>query len=154
MIWILALLSCAIAEVAEPTRDRDILHAASDGDVDRIKDILREDPSQINRTNDHGESALHTASIGAAEILPVFKVLGEAGADVNRRTTGKHTRTPLHWMMFSQAQDAVHAVAYLVKKGAKPEIKSEEGKDAFDYAKQTGRTEFLTIFRKLVEDEL
>jgi ankyrin repeat protein len=94
------------------------IEAIHSGDVDRLKQLLREDPSLINVRADGARTLLHVATDwpghfpnGAATVVALI----EAGADVNVTFIGRHQETPLHW---AASSDDVAVLDTLLDHGA------------------------------------
>jgi ankyrin repeat protein len=94
------------------------IEAIRSGDVNRLKDLLRQDPSLITARVDGARTLLHVATDwpghfpnGAATV----KILIEAGADVNAPFIGPHQETPLHW---AASSDDVAVLDTLLDHGA------------------------------------
>ncbi len=76
------------------------MEAIRSGNLERLKDLLRNDPMLATTRIDGKRTLLHVASDwpghfpnGAATV----QILVESGADVNAPFTGQHAETPLHW---------------------------------------------------------
>lgn len=70
----------------------DVFDAAAFGRTDRLRELLRDDPSLARAFSDDGFTALHLAVYGGQEAAA--RALIDAGADVNVRSTGSIARVP------------------------------------------------------------
>jgi ankyrin repeat protein len=92
--------------------------AIQKGDVESLKRLLRENPSLATARIDGNRTLLHVATDwpghfpnGVATVVALIA----AGADVNARSTGRHTETPLHW---AASSDDVQVLDTLLDHGA------------------------------------
>ena len=69
-----------------------VFEAAAFGRAERLRRILAADPSRAHAFGDDGFSALHLAVFAGQE--ETARLLLEAGADVNARSTGKIAEVP------------------------------------------------------------
>jgi ankyrin repeat protein len=94
------------------------IEAIHNGDVDRLKDLLREDQSLITARVDGARTLLHVATDWPGHFpngAVTVKILIEAGADVDAPFIGRHQETPLHW---AASSDDVEVLDTLLDHGA------------------------------------
>jgi len=78
-----------------PNFAKEIIKAAKSGDTDRVKELVRMDPSLMSVRDSDGSTPLHCACWKGHE--SVVAVLLKAGADVNAENANEHWgTTPLH----------------------------------------------------------
>ena len=110
---------------AEDPRAIAVAAAIRGGEVDRLNQLLEEDPelarAEIVRHSEHGatgRSLLHVATDWPGHIAngaEIVRRLVAAGADVNARFAGPHHETPLHW---AASSDDVEVLDVLLDAGA------------------------------------
>jgi uncharacterized protein len=79
---------------------RDPVEVIRSGDVQALKDMLREDPGLATARVDGMRTLLHVATDWPGHFpngVEIVMTLIEHGADVNAPAVGPHTETPLHW---------------------------------------------------------
>ncbi|KAI9503385.1 ankyrin repeat-containing domain protein, partial [Coemansia spiralis] len=91
--------------------------ASSDGDLDRVKEIVEADKTKVNAKDENGYTALHAAS--SWKRLDVLNYLIENNGDVN--ITDCDGDTPLHIC------EDVECAQLLLDHGADPNAKNHEG---------------------------
>jgi ankyrin repeat protein len=70
----------------------DVFDAAAFGRLDRLRELLAQDPALTGAFSDDGFTPLHLAIYGDQE--PSARALIDAGADVNVRSTGAIAKVP------------------------------------------------------------
>jgi len=79
----------------QPNPLKEILKAAKSGDADRVKTLIKQDPSVMSAKDTDGSTPLHCACWKGHDA--VVAILLEAGADVNAENSNEHWgTTPLH----------------------------------------------------------
>jgi len=79
----------------QPNPLKEILKAAKSGDADRVKTLIKQDPSVMSAKDTDGSTPLHCACWKGHDAVVV--ILLEAGADVNAENSNEHWgTTPLH----------------------------------------------------------
>jgi ankyrin repeat protein len=94
------------------------VEAIHSGDVQRLKDLLREDPGLATARIDGKRTLLHVATDWPGHFpngVAMVTTLIEAGSDVNAPSTGRHAETPLHW---AASSDDVAVLDALLDHGA------------------------------------
>jgi ankyrin repeat protein len=95
------LLALAVAPLSVSAQS--IHEAAQQGDIQTVRDLLAEDPSLANSTDDRSSTPLHLAArYGHAELAGLFL---EAGAEVDPRNHANET--PLHWAAVQSHREVV-----------------------------------------------
>lgn len=129
---VLAVL--AVLLVATATFSGEIHRAIADGDVARVKDLLRQDPSLANVPDEADRFSslpLHLAAQGGD--LEIVKVLLDAGVDVDCGDSDEST--PLHVAAMNRHQDVV---TLLLKHGADVNKRDRNGAYALSFAASGG----------------
>lgn len=121
----------------------------------------------VNAFDLRGGTAIYT-SINA-NCPECLKLLLNSGADPNKQTTKEKWTTPLQQVIVgfqnslvslsqSQATQSVEMVRDLIKSGARPEIKSQDGKSTTDYLAEVSQTvegkqhpEELALIKSLID---
>ncbi|EPX74480.1 palmitoyltransferase [Schizosaccharomyces octosporus yFS286] len=98
-----------------------IFVAASQGDVDSIKNEFQSGSSNINDIDEGGATPLHWAALN--QQFEVCDYLLENGIDINS-TAGDLGATPLHW---AAKRGLVQMVHYLVQRGGDPLMHDSQG---------------------------
>jgi ankyrin repeat protein len=92
--------------------------AIQTGDVDGLKNLLRQDPSLATARPDGTRTLLHVATDWPGHFpnnVATVIALIESGADVNAPSKGRHSETPLHW---AASSDDVAVLDTLLDHGA------------------------------------
>jgi ankyrin repeat protein len=87
--------------------------AIRSGDVEALRDVLRDHPELVNARPDGKRTLLHVATDWPGNfpnVAAVIATLVSFGADVNARFEGEHSETPLHWAASSNDVAAVEAL--------------------------------------------
>jgi uncharacterized protein len=79
-------------KLLRPDTELDVFDAAAFGRVDRLRELLADKPELARAFSDDGFTPLHLAVYGGSEAAA--RILIEAGADVNVRSTGSIARVP------------------------------------------------------------
>jgi hypothetical protein len=164
------LLAWCSSGVCGPIHD-----AARDGDLDKVKALLKENPRLVASRNSAGLTPLHlAASEGHADIVDL---LLESGADVNANTTASanpslggvavgggvalklgariHGMTPLHyaaqWGYGPKGYKDV--VELLLAHGATVNARDSYGKTPWHYAAYAGHSEVAELLHQHGGDE-
>jgi ankyrin repeat protein len=90
----------------------DVHAAARLGMLDRVRALLKEDPSRVHARGGDGQTPLHFAST-----VDIARVLLDAGADIDALDVD-HESTPAQWMV-GDRQDVAR---FLVARGARTDI--------------------------------
>jgi glyoxylase-like metal-dependent hydrolase (beta-lactamase superfamily II) len=118
-----------------------IHEAAMNGDLEKVKALLKEDPKLIEANNENKKTALHFAAQGGHKNIVEF--LLKKGADINRNNIADET--PIH---YAAAMGHKDVVAFLIEKKAIYNSVTLNGDTPLHYAARFGRME---ITRLLVE---
>jgi hypothetical protein len=118
----------------------DLHSAAYDGDVKRVKELLKKgaDP---NTQSEDGDTPLHVAA--SKGHFDVVKLLLEHGADPNIQD--EYGLTPLH---DAASMGHVDVVRLLLEHGADPSIRNRDGKTPLDLAKERGHREVASLIEE------
>ncbi|XP_068092757.1 ankyrin repeat and SAM domain-containing protein 6 [Hyperolius riggenbachi] len=110
----------------EEKRRPDIFHAVKTGNLALIKDIVDEDPNQVNAVNADGASPLMIAAVtGKLELL---QLLVDRNADINKQDS-VHGWTALMQATYHGNKEIV---VYLLNQGADVNLRAKNGYTAFD----------------------
>jgi ankyrin repeat protein len=123
-----------IATGVEPN----IFEAAATGRVERVRQLLKQDPSLIHAWSPDGWTALHL-NWGH---LDVARLLIDSGADLNANSKNKLNATPLQGAVASNRIDL--ARLYL-SRGANVNCRSEEGTSPLHEAAGNGYLDFVKL---------
>jgi ankyrin repeat protein len=165
---VLMVLYLAAAASAET-----IVEAAKNGDLQTVRNILQQDPSKLNATDESKYTALHWACMRAH--WDVAEYLIEMGADLN--VVGGDGGTQINWavhhdnveivrMMVEKGaklnirnkwgmtelhtaiwRGCIHVVEYLLDQGSDPAIKTNEGWTAMHYAFRSGHDDVIDLLK-------
>jgi ankyrin repeat protein len=138
---------------SEPTLD--VFEAAALGRIDRLRELLDEEPSRANAFGDDGFHPLGLASFfGHVEAA---RLLLDRGADVNALSKNQHIQTAaIHAAAAAQATDEAtryELVKLALEHGADPNLEQGGGSRAIDAARQNRdeRVEQLLLERGATE---
>ena len=101
-----------------PDNHQAAIAAIQSGDVDGLKNLLRQDPSLATARPDGARTLLHVATNWPGHFpnnVATVIALIESGADVNAPSMGGHSETPLHW---AASSDDVAVLDTLLDHGA------------------------------------
>jgi ankyrin repeat protein len=165
----LIIFKMAIVASAEP-----IVEAAKKGDLQTVRNILQQDPSKLNATDEDHYTPLHWACMRAH--WDVARYLIEEGADLN--VVGGDGGTQINWAVHHDNVEIVklmiekgaklniqnqwgmtelhtaiwrgniHVVEYLLDHGSDPSIKTNEGWTAMHYAFRSGHDNVIDLLKK------
>ncbi len=119
-----------------------LLDASYGGKTEVVRFLLN-NGADVNGKGSSVPPIYAAAQSGHFEIV---RILADSGADINRqdRKTG---RTALMGAALHAKNDSqLEIVRMLVEKGARPQIRDQNGKTALDYAKQYGNAEIIKLF--------
>ncbi|UCF15749.1 MAG: ankyrin repeat domain-containing protein, partial [Phycisphaerales bacterium] len=139
----LALLVLSLspwADVARAQPKKDLIQAAVDGDLDRVKALVA-DGENINSVNMMSMTPLVVAAWH--DHMDVCEFLVEKGADLNAKD--RSSRTALYFAVTNNNKELVEL---LVQKGADVNITTGRGDNAFSLAKKNGNTEIANFLAK------
>lgn len=128
-IFILILLAGGI-------QAQEIIAAAAEGHLEKVKEILGKNPQQINITDSNGRTPLHWASRGVHP--EVIRYLLDKGAIVNAKDS--NGSTALH---STASRSHLEASKLLIEKGADVTAKNNSGATPLYYAAFGGNRELL-----------
>jgi ankyrin repeat protein len=128
-------------ELLPPDERLSVFEAAAFGKLERLKEIVREDPTQAKALSDDGFTALHLAVFGGQE--EAARVLLEAGADPNAPSTNEAVRVPpLGTAAFVRSTALARL---LLDSGADVNGRGEGGFTALHSAAQNGDAELARL---------
>ncbi|XP_051909665.1 ankyrin repeat and SAM domain-containing protein 6-like isoform X1 [Hippocampus zosterae] len=107
-------------------RRPDVFSALKLGNSQLVKEILEEDPTQVNSSNQEGASPLMMAAVSGQ--LEVVHLMVDKKADVNKQD-GVHGWTALMQATYHGNKDVVK---YLLSQGADVNLRAKNGYTAFD----------------------
>jgi ankyrin repeat protein len=117
----------------------DVFEAAALGRIDRLRELLDEDPSRANAFGEDGFHPLGLACFfGHTEAA---RLLLERGADVNALSTNEHVQTAaIHAATAAAGDEATRyeLVKLALEHGADPNLQQGGGFRAIDAARQNG----------------
>lgn len=113
----------------------DVFEAATLGDVDRLHELLHENPSLLDARSPDDATALHFAAFFAQS--ETARLLVDHGADVHAVSPTFGGVTPLH---SAAAGDSAEIVHLLLDAGADPNVRQNGGFTALHAAAQNGDT--------------
>ncbi len=116
----------------------DILAAATLGDAERVRALLKEKPERARERDPGGVTPLHRAALHGH--LEIAKALIEAGADVNAADRRGHTQ--LHTAVKAGHKDIAQL---LLDKGAKINAQNIVGRTALHFAVWRGYNELVEL---------
>ncbi|XP_076017176.1 ankyrin repeat and SAM domain-containing protein 6 [Genypterus blacodes] len=120
----------AITTVRPQTDDErrrpDVFSALKLGNSQLVKEILEEDPTQVNSSNQEGASPLMIAAVSGQ--LEVVQLMVEKSADIDKQD-GVHGWTALMQATYHGNKDIVK---YLLNQGADVNLRAKNGYTAFD----------------------
>jgi uncharacterized protein len=129
----------AVEELLAAGPNLNVFEAAALGRVDRLRDLLDEDPSRANAFGDDGFHPLGLASFFGQ--LEAARLLLERDADVNALSTNEHIQTAaIHAAAAANADEAARyeLVKLALEHGADPNLEQGGGFRAIDAARQNG----------------
>ncbi|KAG7263745.1 hypothetical protein CRUP_012273 [Coryphaenoides rupestris] len=107
-------------------RRPDVFSALKLGNSQLVKEILEEDPAQVNSSNQEGASPLMMAAVSGQ--LEVVQLMVEKNADIDKQD-GVHGWTALMQATYHGNKDVVK---YLLSQGAEVNLRAKNGYTAFD----------------------
>ncbi|KAK9528013.1 hypothetical protein VZT92_014517 [Zoarces viviparus] len=107
-------------------RRPDVFSALKLGNSQLVKEILEEDPTQVNSSNQEGASPLMIAAVSGQ--LEVVQLMVEKNADIDKQD-GVHGWTALMQATYHGNKDIVK---YLLSQGADVNLRAKNGYTAFD----------------------
>ncbi|KAG8572124.1 hypothetical protein GDO81_011921 [Engystomops pustulosus] len=110
----------------EEKRRPDIFHAVKMGNLLLVKEIMDEDPSQVNAVNADGASPLMIAAVTGK--LELVQLLVDRNADINKQDS-VHAWTALMQATYHGNKEIV---IYLLNQGADMNLRAKNGYTAFD----------------------
>uniref|UniRef100_A0AAX7TEV1 SAM domain-containing protein n=1 Tax=Astatotilapia calliptera TaxID=8154 RepID=A0AAX7TEV1_ASTCA len=120
----LLILTCFFAD--DERRRPDVLSALKLGNSQLVKEILEEDPAQVNLSNQEGATPLMMAAVSGQ--LEVVQLMVEKNADIDKQD-GVHGWTALMQATYHGNKDIVK---YLLNQGADVNLRAKNGYTAFD----------------------
>uniref|UniRef100_A0A8C5F6I0 SAM domain-containing protein n=1 Tax=Gadus morhua TaxID=8049 RepID=A0A8C5F6I0_GADMO len=107
-------------------RRPDVFSALKLGNSQLVKEILEEDPAQVNSSNQEGASPLMMAAVSGQ--LEVVQLMVDKNADIDKQD-GVHGWTALMQATYHGNKDVVK---YLLSQGADVHLRAKNGYTAFD----------------------
>jgi uncharacterized protein len=122
-----------------PDEQLDVFTAAAFGRVERLEQLLHEDPALARAFSDDGFTALHLAVFGRR--AEAARLLIAHGADVDVRSTGSIARVPP--LGTAAFVGSVELARLLLDHGADVNAQGEGGFTALDSAAANGNRELM-----------
>jgi ankyrin repeat protein len=120
--------------------EMDLFDAAAAGDVDRVTEVLADDPASVGARSGDGFTALHLAAFfGRVEAA---RLLVSRAADVDARGTGWMAGTALHSAVSGGSAEIVEA---LLEAGADPNARQAGGWAPLHSAAHNGDVASVTL---------
>ncbi len=130
LLMIFLFFTCGAA--SSDTLPEDCISAACKGDVEKLKSLLKKEPSFLNSKGGGGLTLLHFASWEGSKEAVEFLISQEA--DVMCRS--ENGETPLH---FASLSVNVDVIKFLISRGAEVNSKNSDGKTPLQYAVQCSK---------------
>jgi len=138
----LCLLVCSLSFFGGCFGKKPIHHAAYEGDLKKVKEIIDRDPNQINVQDVQGFTPLHLAS-GKGHI-EIVEFLLNHGADTESETCTGHT--PLMFAAWYARDGKYETIKTLLEHGAKVDHKKDgNGSTALHYAAMYSGKEVINL---------
>ncbi len=130
---------------ADPNLNQPLLQAAQHDRTEIVK-LLLAAGADIDINDDQKRCPLHYAAINNSQKM--VTLLLDSGADINQRDSA-NGYSPLHWAIVYNRQQMIE---HLIEKGANPDVKTNNGLNALEYARSHGNefaVRLLTPFEKI-----
>jgi uncharacterized protein len=128
-------------ELLRPDDELSVFEAAAFGRLERLGEILDEDPAQAHAFSDDGFTALHLAIFGGQE--EAMRLLLERGADPNVLSTSEIAKVPP--LGTAAFVSSVPLTQVLLDSGADPNVRGEGGFTALHSAAQNEDEELARL---------
>lgn len=128
-------------ELLRPDEELSVFEAAAFGRLERLRQILDEDPAQANAFSGDGFTALHLAIFGGQE--EAIRVLLDRGADPNALSTSEIAKVPPLGTAAFVRSNALASL--LLDAGADPNGRGEGGFTALHSAAQNEDEELARL---------
>ncbi|KAJ3003600.1 palmitoyltransferase akr1 [Thoreauomyces humboldtii] len=122
-----------------PDQEVDLFQAAQQGVLPRVEELLRDGQIQPSDRDPEGCTALHWAAINNQIVIADYLII--KGAEIDA-IGGDLQATPLHWAARS---GHIQMVNLLLKAGANPALKDNQGYNALHLAAHAGHA-LMTVF--------
>lgn len=125
---------------------RSALYWASDRGIIKNIKLLLEYGANVNIKDSYGTTPLHLTSLyGHTEAT---KLLIDNGAYVNAQDNLGNT--PLHEVAIGDRRSNVETIIYLIEHGANKNIRNNNGKTAYDIAKEKNRFDLTSVLNDVI----
>jgi hypothetical protein len=136
--WFRTTMVLAFLGIAWVAHANELVDAARDGNLARVRALVDQDPALVRATDEEGYGALHWAAIRGH--WDVFQLVLAAGAPVD--TVGADGGTPLHWACH---WDRADMVAMLLDRGADLTVANRWGRTPLHVAARRGCAEVAAL---------
>lgn len=139
---VIGVLRCALLWVAaaSPAWAGHIHDAAWRGDLDRVKELVENDPERVRQQDEEGRTPLHLAAEGGNHAVAEYLIA--RGADVNARDGQK--RTALH-LAVSRSSRPSPLIDLLLAGGADVNARDRDGNTPLHEAMREGAAEVAKL---------
>jgi ankyrin repeat protein len=119
----------------------EILTAAENGEVEKIKVLLQVNPDLVFSAGDHGQTALHVAALNGRADVAELLLANDAEVDAKAYNGG----TPLHCAALMGHKDVVKL---LLDHKAAVNAKDKQDNTPSDYAELTGHKDVVALLHQ------
>lgn len=133
-----ALATCVLAGPQATAQVKDLIDAAHEGDLSRVRALLAAGADVNSKSEDRGATALTYAS--SAGHVEMVRALIDAGANLNAKED--NGMTALMWASFAGRAEVVRV---LIEAGANLNAKDNHGSTALTLASESGHNDVMQL---------